>query len=132
MEAIDTIPTPIRDLDKPFMMPVEGVYSIPGRGTVVTGRLERGVLKKGQEAEFIGHNKTFKSTVTGVEMFHQILEEAHAGDQVGALVRGIKREDIRRGMVLCKPGTLKIVDHVEGQVGNCCTAIKIVFLFQIF
>ncbi|XP_059484139.1 elongation factor Tu, mitochondrial [Neocloeon triangulifer] len=117
LESIDeSIPTPVRDLDKPFMMPVESVYSIPGRGTVVSGRLERGVLKKGMEAEFVGHNKVIKSTVTGVEMFHQILEEAHAGDQVGALVRGVKREDVKRGMILAKPGTMKAADNVEGQV----------------
>ncbi|KAJ9593816.1 hypothetical protein L9F63_027541, partial [Diploptera punctata] len=94
----------------------ESVYSIPGRGTVVTGRLERGKLKKGSDCEFIGHNKTIKSTVTGVEMFHQILEEAQAGDQLGALVRGVKRDDVRRGMVMCKPGSIKAQDHVEAQV----------------
>lgn len=94
------IPTPVRELDKPFMLPVEHVYSIPGRGTVVTGRLERGVLKKGNECEFIGYNKVIKSTVTGVEMFHQILEEAQAGDQLGALVRGVKRDDIKRGIII--------------------------------
>lgn len=98
LDQIDKyIPTPIRDLDKPFMLPIEHVYAIPGRGTVVTGRLERGVLKKGADCEFIGHNKVLKSTVTGVEMFHQILEEAQAGDQLGALVRGLKRDDIKRG-----------------------------------
>lgn len=110
------IPTPIRELDKPFLLPVENVYSIPGRGTVVTGRLERGTVKKGQECEFIGYNKVMKSTVTGVEMFHQILEEAHAGDQLGALVRGVKRDDIKRGMVMCKPGSVKALDQVEAQV----------------
>nr|WIM01384.1 elongation factor Tu [Limnephilus flavicornis] len=110
------IPTPVRDLDKPFMLPVESVYSIPGRGTVVTGRLERGIVKKGMECEFVGFNKTFKSTVTGVEMFHQLLDEAHAGDQLGALVRGIKRDDIRRGMVMAKPGTVKAEDQIEAQV----------------
>lgn len=110
------IPTPVRELDKPFMLPVEHVYSIPGRGTVVTGRLERGVLKKGNECEFVGYSKTIKSTVTGVEMFHQILEEAQAGDQLGALVRGIKRDDIKRGMIMCKPGTMKAYDHIEAQV----------------
>lgn len=94
------IPTPMRELDKPFLLPVEHVYSIPGRGTVVTGRLERGVLKKGAECEFVGYSKTIKSTVTGIEMFHQILEQAEAGDQLGALVRGIKRDDLRRGTEL--------------------------------
>lgn len=98
LQAIDThIPTPIRDLDKPFLLPVEHTYSIAGRGTVVTGRLERGILKKGVECEFVGFSKSFKTVVTGVEMFHQILEEAHAGDQVGALVRGLKRDDVKRG-----------------------------------
>lgn len=116
LEEIDNfIPTPVRELDKPFLLPVENVYSIPGRGTVVTGKLERGVLKKGNECEFVGYNKTFKSTVTGVEMFHQILEEAQAGDQLGALVRGVKRDDIKRGMVMAKPGTVKAQDHVETQ-----------------
>lgn len=111
-----TIPTPQRELDKPFLLPVEHVYSIQGRGTVVTGRLERGVVKKGAECEFVGFNKVIKSTVTGVEMFHQILEEAQAGDQLGALVRGIKRDDIKRGMVMCKPGTCKAIDNFEAQV----------------
>lgn len=98
LQEVDSyIPTPIRELDKPFLLPVEHVYSIPGRGTVVTGRLERGVLKKGNDCEFVGFSKVLKSTVTGVEMFHQILEEAQAGDQVGALVRGVKRDDIKRG-----------------------------------
>ncbi|XP_043270008.1 elongation factor Tu, mitochondrial [Venturia canescens] len=116
LEAIDqSIPTPERDLDKPFLMPVEAVYSIAGRGTVVTGRLERGIIKKGMECEFIGYNKSFKSTITGIEMFHQILTEAHAGDQLGALIRGIKRDQIRRGMIMGKPGTMKAHDHVEAQ-----------------
>ncbi|GJQ88859.1 hypothetical protein Trydic_g12308, partial [Trypoxylus dichotomus] len=104
LEEVDKyIPTPIRELDKPFLLPVEHVYAIPGRGTVVTGRLERGVLKKGADCEFVGFNKVLKSTVTGVEMFHQILEEAQAGDQLGALVRGLKRDDIKRG----KQGSIK-------------------------
>jgi translation elongation factor EF-1alpha len=87
-----------------------------GRGTVVTGRMERGILKKGNDCEIVGFGKTVKTTVTGVEMFHKILEEAQAGDQLGALIRGIKREDVRRGMVLGKPGTLKAHDNVEAQV----------------
>ncbi|XP_050305114.1 elongation factor Tu, mitochondrial-like [Anthonomus grandis grandis] len=117
LDAVDThIPLPERELDKPFLLPVEHTYSIPGRGTVVTGRLERGVLKKGADCEFVGFNKVIKSTVTGVEMFHQILEEAQAGDQLGALVRGIKRDDIKRGMVMAKPGTVKSYDHIETQV----------------
>lgn len=110
------IPTPQRDLDKPFMLPVENVYSIPGRGTVVTGRLERGKIKKGMDCEFMGYNKTIKTVITGIEMFHQILQEAHAGDQLGALVRGVKREDIKRGMIMSKPGVIKMYDHLETQV----------------
>ncbi|CAM1301347.1 TUFM (predicted), partial [Pycnogonum litorale] len=117
LEEVDKyVPTPVRELDKPFAMPVENVYSIPGRGTVVTGRLERGKLKKGTECEFVGYNKQIKSTVTGIEMFHQLLDESEAGDQLGALVRGVKRDDVRRGMVLCKPGTLKSGDHCEAKI----------------
>ncbi|CAG9761095.1 unnamed protein product [Ceutorhynchus assimilis] len=117
LEAVDVhIPTPVRELDKPFLLPVEHTYSIPGRGTVVTGRLERGVVKKGADCEFVGFSKVLKSTVTGVEMFHQILEEAQAGDQLGALVRGLKRDDIKRGMVMAKPGTVKSYDQIESQV----------------
>lgn len=117
LEEVDKyVPTPVRDLDKPFLLPVENVYSIMGRGTVVTGRLERGVVKKGMECEFVGYNKVIKSTVTGIEMFHQILEESQAGDQLGALVRGIKRDDIKRGMVMCKPGSVKAYDNIEAQI----------------
>ncbi|XP_015185481.1 PREDICTED: elongation factor Tu, mitochondrial-like [Polistes dominula] len=117
LDAVDdNVPTPIRELDKPFLLPVESVYSIPGRGTVVTGRLERGKIKKGMDCEFIGYNKTMKSVITGIEMFHQILEEAHAGDQLGALVRGLKRTDVKRGMIMCKPGSMKAYDHFEAQV----------------
>uniref|UniRef100_A0A1B6F459 Elongation factor Tu n=1 Tax=Cuerna arida TaxID=1464854 RepID=A0A1B6F459_9HEMI len=117
LEEVDKhIPTPVRDLDKPFLLPVESVYSIQGRGTVVTGRLERGIIKKGQDVEFVGFGKALKSTVTGIEMFHQILEEAQAGDQLGALVRGLKRDEVKRGMMMAKPGTLKAQDHCETQV----------------
>lgn len=117
LDAVDdNIPTPPRDLDKPFLLAVESTYSIPGRGTVVTGRLERGKIKKGMDCEFIGYNKTLKSVITGIEMFHQILEEAHAGDQLGALVRGLKRTDVKRGMIMCKPGSMKAYDHFEAQV----------------
>lgn len=113
LSAIDSyIPTPIRDLDKPFSMPIEHVFSIPNRGTVLSGLLEQGVIKKGNECEILGYNKIFKSTVTGVEMFHQILDQAQAGDQLGALVRGMKRDEVRRGMILSKPGTYKLVDNV--------------------
>lgn len=119
LAEVDThIPTPVRELDKPFLLPVENVYSIPGRGTVVTGRLERGVVKKGNECEFVGFSKVIKSTVTGVEMFHQILDEAQAGDQLGALVRGVKRDDIKRGMVMCKPGSVKAIDQVGFAFGR--------------
>lgn len=117
LEAVDSyIPNPVRELDKPFLLPVESVYSVTGRGTVVTGRLERGKIKKGMECEVIGYNKVVKSTITGIEMFHQTLEEAEAGDQMGALLRGLKREDIRRGMIMCKPGSLKAYDHLECQM----------------
>lgn len=117
LEAVDDyIPTPIRDLDKPFLLPIENVYTISGRGTVVTGRLERGKIKKGMDCELLGFNKMIKSTITGIEMFHQTLEEAEAGDQMGALLRGLKRDEVRRGMVLCKPGTMKANDHLECQV----------------
>ncbi|XP_045491695.1 elongation factor Tu, mitochondrial [Colias croceus] len=117
LEEVDAfIPTPVRELDKPFLMPVESVHSIPGRGTVITGRLHRGVLKKGTECEIVGHGKIMKTTVTGVEMFHKTLDEAQAGDQLGALVRAIKREQIRRGMVMAKPGTVKAHDNIEAAV----------------
>lgn len=117
LETIDGyIPTPERQMDKPFMLAIEHVYSIQGRGTVVSGMLERGKIKKGSECEIIGYNTTVKSTVTGVEMFHQILEEAQAGDQLGALIRGVKRDEVRRGMVLVKPGTVTATDHVKAQV----------------
>lgn len=120
LNVVDThIPTPTRELDKPFLLPVEHVYSIAGRGTVVTGRLERGVLKKGMECEILGYNKTVKTTVTGIEMYHKILDQAEAGDQMGALVRGIKRDDLRRGMLLCKPGSMKSHDVIESQVRTC-------------
>uniref|UniRef100_A0A8C1SS59 Elongation factor Tu n=1 Tax=Cyprinus carpio TaxID=7962 RepID=A0A8C1SS59_CYPCA len=99
-----------------FLLPVEGVYSIPGRGTVVTGTLERGMIKKGDECEFLGHNRCFKSVITGIEMFHQSLDRAEAGDNMGALVRGLKREDVRRGMVMCKPGSIQPHQKVKAQV----------------
>ncbi|KAM8844007.1 elongation factor Tu, mitochondrial [Spinachia spinachia] len=117
LEVVDTfIPLPKRELDKPFLLPIEGVYSIPGRGTVVTGTMERGIIKKGDECEFVGHNRSFKSVVTGIEMFHKSLARAEAGDNLGALVRGLKREDLRRGMVLCKPGSIKPHQNIMAQV----------------
>ncbi|XP_064612416.1 elongation factor Tu, mitochondrial-like [Liolophura sinensis] len=117
LAAVDThIPTPVRELDKPFYLPIEGVCSIPGRGTVVTGKLERGILKKGDECEILGHNKSLKSIVTGVEMFHQLLERAEAGDQLGALLRNIKRDQVRRGMVVTKAGSASMHNKIEAQV----------------
>ena len=110
------IPTPPRDLDKPFLLPVEDVFSIAGRGTVVTGRVERGVVKKGMEVEFVGEKAKIKTVITGLEMFHKTLEEGQAGDQLGALVRGVKREDVKRGMVLCLPGTVKSHTKFRAQV----------------
>ena len=108
MNTVDEwIPTPERDTDKPFLMPVEDVFSIKGRGTVVTGRAERGVLKKGEEIEIIGlQEESRKTVVTGIEMFHKSLEQAEAGDNAGILLRGIERDDIQRGMVLAKPGSI--------------------------
>ncbi|MCB0104252.1 MAG: elongation factor Tu, partial [Caldilineaceae bacterium] len=112
MRAVDEyIPTPERETDKPFLMPVEDVFSIKGRGTVVTGRIERGIVKPMEEIEIVGLGDTRKTTVTGVEMFRKLLSEGLAGDNVGCLLRGIDREDIERGMVLAKPGS--ITPHVE-------------------
>ena len=107
MEAVDSyIPQPERDVDKPFLMPVEDVFSISGRGTVATGRIERGKVKVGEEVEIVGMKATQKTTVTGVEMFRKLLDEGQAGDNVGCLLRGTKREDIERGQVLAKPGSI--------------------------
>ncbi|KAI8320775.1 mitochondrial translation elongation factor TU [Martensiomyces pterosporus] len=108
MAAVDEwIPTPERDLDKPFLMPVEDIFSIAGRGTVVTGRVERGQVTKGQELEVVGFGAPFKTTLTGIEMFHKQLENGQAGDNMGALLRGVKREALHRGQVLAAPGTIK-------------------------
>jgi elongation factor Tu len=107
MEAIDTyIPEPERDVDQPFLMPVEDVFSISGRGTVATGRVERGVIKVGEEVEIVGIRETQKTTVTGVEMFRKLLDQGQAGDNIGALLRGIKRDEIERGQVLAAPGSI--------------------------
>ena len=107
MEAIDTyIPQPLRAKDKPFLMPVEDVFSISGRGTVATGRVERGVIKVGEEVEVVGLRPTAKTVVTGVEMFRKLLDQGEAGDNIGALLRGLKREEIERGQVLAKPGSI--------------------------
>ncbi len=106
-EALDTyIPEPVRDLDKPFLLPVEDVFSITGRGTVATGRVEQGIIKTGETVELVGIRATTTSVVTGVEMFKKILDEGRAGDNVGCLLRGTKRDDIERGQVLCKPGSI--------------------------
>jgi len=108
MQSVDDyIPQPERPIDQPFLMPVEDVFSISGRGTVVTGRVERGIVKVGEEVEIVGLKATVKSTVTGVEMFRKLLDQGQAGDNVGCLLRGTKREDVERGQVLCKPGSVK-------------------------
>jgi elongation factor Tu len=107
MEAVDSyIPQPKRDKDKPFLMPVEDVFSISGRGTVVTGRVERGVIKIGEDVEIIGIKPTTKTVVTGVEMFRKLLDQGEAGDNIGALLRGTKKEEVERGQVLAKPGSI--------------------------
>ncbi|HPB45320.1 MAG TPA: elongation factor Tu [Microthrixaceae bacterium] len=112
MEQVDTyIPEPVRDLDKPFLMPIEDVFSITGRGTVVTGKIEQGILHTGDEIEIIGLKDTQKTTCTGVEMFRKLLDEGQAGDNIGALLRGTKKEEVQRGQVLAKPGS--ITPHTE-------------------
>jgi elongation factor Tu len=108
MDAVDSyIPQPERPKDRPFLMPVEDVFSISGRGTVVTGRVEQGVVKVGEEIEIVGIRPTVKTTVTGVEMFRKLLDQGEAGDNIGALLRGTKREEVERGQVLCAPGSIK-------------------------
>ncbi len=117
MEAVDSyIPTPERPLDRPFLMPIEDVFGIKGRGTVVTGRIERGIVKTGEEIEIVGLEETRKTTVTGVEMFKKLLDEGQAGDNVGCLLRGIEREDVQRGQVLAKPGSIKPHTKFAAQV----------------
>jgi len=112
MDAVDSyIPTPAREIDKPFLMSVEDVFSIAGRGTVATGRIETGIIKVGEEIEVVGLRATQKTTCTGVEMFKKLLDQGQAGDNVGLLLRGLKREDVERGQVLAKPGT--ITPHVR-------------------
>jgi elongation factor Tu len=107
LEAVDTfIPDPVRDIEKPFLMPIEDVFTISGRGTVVTGRAERGIIKVGDEIEIIGINETQKTVCTGVEMFRKVLDEGRAGDNIGVLLRGIKREEVERGQVVAKPGSI--------------------------
>jgi len=108
MKAVDDyFPQPERPLDRPFLMPIEDVFSISGRGTVVTGRVEAGIVKVGEEVEIVGINDTRKTVVTGVEMFRKLLDQGQAGDNIGALIRGVGREEVERGQVLCKPGTIK-------------------------
>ena len=117
MDAVDSfIPTPDRDVDKAFLMPVEDVFSIEGRGTVVTGKIEQGRVKMGEEIEIVGITDTRKTTCTGVEMFQKTMKEGEAGDNVGCLLRGVKKEDVQRGMVLAKPGTITPHTHFEGEV----------------
>ena len=118
LEAVDSyIPEPTRDVDKPFLMAIEDVFSIEGRGTVATGRIERGVIKVGEEVEIVGlDDKPTKTTCTGVEMFNKILQEGHAGDNVGCLLRGVKRDDIERGQVLAKPGSITPHTKFEAEV----------------
>jgi elongation factor Tu len=107
LEAADSfIPEPVRALDKPFLMPVEDVFTISGRGTVTTGRVERGIIKVGEEVEIVGFKDTVKTVVTGVEMFRKLLDQGQAGDNIGALLRGVKREEVERGQVLAKPGSI--------------------------
>ncbi|MDC7702676.1 elongation factor Tu, partial [Vogesella indigofera] len=116
-DALDTyIPTPERAVDKPFLLPIEDVFSISGRGTVVTGRVERGIVKVGEELEIVGLKNTVKTTCTGVEMFRKLLDQGQAGDNVGVLLRGTKREDVERGQVLVKPGSIKPHTTFTGSV----------------
>jgi elongation factor Tu len=115
--ALDTyIPEPERDIDKPFLLPIEDVFSISGRGTVVTGRVERGIVKTGDAVEIVGIKETATSTCTGVEMFRKLLDEGRAGENIGALLRGTKREDVERGQVLAKPGSIKPHTKFEAEV----------------
>jgi len=117
VEALDSyIPEPVRVLDKPFLMPVEDVFSISGRGTVVTGRIERGIIKVGDEIEIVGIKPTVKTTCTGVEMFRKLLDEGRAGDNTGILLRGTKRDEVERGQVLCKPGSITPHTDFESEV----------------
>ena len=117
IDALDTqIPDPVRDIDKPFLMAIEDVFSIKGRGTVVTGRVERGIVKTGEEVEILGFRDTRKTTVTGVEMFRKLLDEGRAGDNIGVLLRGIEKDDVERGQILCKPGSVTPHKKFEGEV----------------
>ena len=116
MEAVDTyIPVPERVIDKPFLMPIEDIFSIQGRGTVVTGRIEQGICKVGEEMEIVGFRDTRKTVVTGVEMFKKLLDEGRAGDNVGLLLRGVEKDDVERGQVIAKPGSIKRAHEVQGR-----------------
>jgi len=107
MDALDKyVPEPVRDIDKPFLMPIEDVFTISGRGTVVTGRVERGIVKVGEEMEIVGFNPTIKRVVTGVEMFRKLLDQGQAGDNIGLLLRGTEKSDVERGQVVAKPGSI--------------------------
>src|SRR6202042_2422802 len=112
----DYFPQPERQIDKPFLLPIEDVFSISGRGTVVTGRVERGIVKVGEDVEIIGLKPTIKTTCTGVEMFRKLLDEGRAGDNVGVLLRGTKREDVERGQVLAKPGSITPHTKFESEI----------------
>ena len=117
VETLDEyIPEPERAIDQPFLMPIEDVFSISGRGTVVTGRVERGIITVGEEIEIVGIKDTTKTTCTGVEMFRKLLDEGRAGENVGVLLRGTKRDEVERGQVLCKPGTIKPHTKFESEV----------------
>jgi len=117
MNQVDSyFPDPVRPTDKPFLMPIEDVFTIPGRGTVVTGRVERGILKLGEELEIVGLKETTKTVVTGIEMFRKTLDEARAGDNTGILIRGIEKKDVQRGQVLAKPGTIKPHTEFEAEI----------------
>src|SRR5690606_8542808 len=123
MSKVDEyIPQPERPVDQPFLLAIEDVFSISGRGTVVTGRVERGVIKVGEEVEIVGIKATQKTTVTGVEMFRKLLDQGQAGDNIGALIRGIERTQVERGQVLCKPGSVtphtELVRSEERRVGK--------------
>jgi elongation factor Tu len=116
MDAVDSfVPQPKRDVDRPFLMPIEDVFTISGRGTVVTGRVDRGKVKVGEEVEIVGFRDTTKTVVTGVEMFRKILDEGVAGDNIGVLLRGIKREEVERGQVLAHPGTITPHTNFEAE-----------------
>ncbi len=112
----DYIPTPVRDIDKPFLMPIEDIFSIEGRGTVVTGRVERGKVKVNEEVEIVGLRPTAKTVITGIEMFNKLLDEGMAGDNIGALLRGLKKEDVERGQVIAKPGSVTPHSEFEAEV----------------